>query len=75
MIPQREPVCHPMPGKMVAAHAVRQIRAEPRERSGILQASIKLRAIGMTIDNRTVIEGVRAESINPIISQLTQILR
>ncbi len=75
MMPQREPVCQPMPGKRAAAHAVRQIRAEPRERSGILQASIKLTAMGMTIEKRTVMEGVRADKIIPIINQLTQMVR
>src|SRR5512138_3431622 len=74
-MPQREPVFHAIPGKRAAAHALNVMRAEPRDLSGILHARMKLIAIGITIESLTVIEGVRADSARPIISQLRQIVK
>ena len=55
--------------------AMRQIRAEPRERSASPHTSTTLKAMGIIMASLTVIDGVRAERMMPMMSQLMVIVR
>ena len=74
-IPHKEPVCQPIPGRSAVPQAVKQIRAEPLDRSSSLQASTRLMAMGITMAILTVMDGVRAERASPIMNQLIQMVR